>query len=86
VACSAEHLPFGDGAFGAAAAIAVLEHVPDERRALRELARVTRPGGQVFLAVPNSVERMPFPLHPPRNLQKSQRECQLFRTRSMRVY
>ena len=62
VACSAERLPFVDGAFGASAAIAVLEHVPDERRALRELARVTRPGGQVFLAVPNSVERMPFPL------------------------
>jgi len=62
VACSAERLPFGDGAFGASAAIAVLEHVPDERQALRELARVTRPGGQVFLAVPNSVERMPFPL------------------------
>jgi ubiquinone/menaquinone biosynthesis C-methylase UbiE len=62
VACSAERLPFTDRVFGGAAAIAVLEHVPDERRAIGELARVTRPGGQVFIAVPNSVERMPFPL------------------------
>ena len=62
VACSAERLPFADGAFGATAAIAVLEHVPDERQAIRELSRVTRKGGQVFLAVPNTVERMPFPL------------------------
>jgi len=62
VACGAEQLPFVDGAFGASAAIAVLEHVPDERRAIAELARVTRHGGGIFLAVPNSVERMPIPL------------------------
>jgi ubiquinone/menaquinone biosynthesis C-methylase UbiE/uncharacterized protein YbaR (Trm112 family) len=64
VVCGAERLAFADQAFGAATAIAVLEHVPDEQQALRELARVTRKGGRVFLAVPNSVERMPLPLRP----------------------
>ena len=30
----------------------VLEHVPDDRRAMRELARVLKPGGWAVLAVP----------------------------------
>jgi ubiquinone/menaquinone biosynthesis C-methylase UbiE len=62
VVCRAERLPFADGAFGGVASVAVLEHVPDDRGALAELARVTKPGGRVFLAVPNSIERLPAPL------------------------
>jgi ubiquinone/menaquinone biosynthesis C-methylase UbiE len=62
VIASAEHLPFADGAFGGAAAIAVLEHVPDDSRALAELARVTRPGGLVFMLVPNDLRLVPWPL------------------------
>jgi 2-polyprenyl-3-methyl-5-hydroxy-6-metoxy-1,4-benzoquinol methylase len=30
-----------------------IEHVPDPRRAVRELARVLRPGGRLFLTTPN---------------------------------
>ena len=64
VVCGAERLPFADGMFGSAAAIAVLEHLPDDHAALSELARVTAPGGRVFLAVPNALERMPALIRP----------------------
>jgi ubiquinone/menaquinone biosynthesis C-methylase UbiE len=62
VVCRAERLPFADAVFGGATSIAVLEHVPDDRQAIAELARVTRPGGRVFFAVPNSLDHVPFPL------------------------
>lgn len=40
-------LPFADNAFDVSHAHQVLQHVPDPVQALRELARVTRPGGLV---------------------------------------
>ena len=45
-------LPFADAAFDAAMSLDVLEHVPDFRAALREFARVLRPGGRLVLTVP----------------------------------
>lgn len=51
-------LPFADASYDHAAAFEVLEHHPEPRRALSELARVTRPGGRVFLSWP-----FIFPLH-----------------------
>lgn len=47
-----EPLPFADAAFDLAVALDVLEHVGDDARALRELARVVRPGGRLVLSVP----------------------------------
>ncbi len=44
-------LPFGDAAFDAALSLLVLNFVPDPERAVREMARVTRPGGVVAAAV-----------------------------------
>ena len=44
VCCSAERLPFASASFSSALAIAVLEHVPDDAAALREMARVLRVG------------------------------------------
>jgi SAM-dependent methyltransferase len=44
-------LPYGDAAFDAAVALLVLNFVPDEQRAAREMVRVTRPGGVVAAAV-----------------------------------
>jgi len=38
----AEHLPFADGEFDVAAAIEVLEHVPDPEHTVAEMARVAR--------------------------------------------
>jgi SAM-dependent methyltransferase len=45
-------LPFADGAFDLAVALDVLEHVADDRGALRELARVVAPGGRLLVTVP----------------------------------
>jgi SAM-dependent methyltransferase len=45
-------LPFADGAFDRVIAAEVLEHVPDDARALAELARVLRPGGTLAVTVP----------------------------------
>jgi SAM-dependent methyltransferase len=45
-------MPFPDGAFDRVIAAEVLEHIPDDWQALREIARVLRPGGQVAVTVP----------------------------------
>lgn len=43
----ATDLPYPDQAFDACRAATVLQHVPDPARVIREMARVTRPGGRV---------------------------------------
>ncbi|WP_299055376.1 methyltransferase domain-containing protein [uncultured Nocardioides sp.] len=45
-------LPFGDGEFDRVVAAEVLEHIPDDLRAIGELARVLRPGGTMAVTVP----------------------------------
>jgi SAM-dependent methyltransferase len=45
-------LPFPDGCFDKIVAAEVLEHIPDDTRALAELARVLRPGGAIAVTVP----------------------------------
>ncbi|HEX3698269.1 MAG TPA: methyltransferase domain-containing protein [Polyangia bacterium] len=47
---------FEDGCFGAIVCSHVLEHVPDDRKAMRELLRVLRPGGVAYIQVPLSGE------------------------------
>jgi SAM-dependent methyltransferase len=46
-AADAHRLPFGDDSFDVAHAHQVLQHLPDPVTALREMARVVRPGGYV---------------------------------------
>lgn len=46
-------LPFSDGAFGKTVSITALEFVRDGRRAVQELIRVTRRGGQLVIATLN---------------------------------
>jgi 2-polyprenyl-3-methyl-5-hydroxy-6-metoxy-1,4-benzoquinol methylase len=43
----------GSGSFDSAICTQVLEHVPDPRRAVTELARVLRPGGHLVVSVPH---------------------------------
>ena len=45
-------LPFPDAAFDLVCALDIVEHVGDDERALAELARVTSPGGVLFLSAP----------------------------------
>lgn len=47
-------LPFEDGAFDCAILCDVLEHLPDHVRAIRELARVVKPGGHAVVLTPNA--------------------------------
>ena len=58
VCCSAEKLPLASASTGSALAIAVLEHVPDDQAALRELARVLQPGGRAWVTVPHGLQNI----------------------------
>jgi len=46
------HLPFPDHTFDRVIAAEVLEHIPSDRAAMAELARVARPGATVAVTVP----------------------------------
>jgi SAM-dependent methyltransferase len=48
-------LPFADGSFDKTVSVAALEFVADEKRAVAELFRVTKPGGAVVVATLNSL-------------------------------
>jgi SAM-dependent methyltransferase len=50
--CDGTSLPFDDGAFDKVIAAEILEHVPDDQRAMAEVARVLRPGGVAAVTVP----------------------------------
>ena len=45
-------LPFADGAFDCVIASEILEHVPEDGRAITELVRVLKPGGTLAVTVP----------------------------------
>ena len=45
-------LPFADGTFDRVIASEVLEHIPNDVGAMRELARVLKPGGAMAVTVP----------------------------------
>jgi methionine biosynthesis protein MetW len=48
-----DRLPFPDGSFDLATCLEVLEHLFEPQIALAELRRVLRPGGAIFITVPN---------------------------------
>ncbi|MER5833172.1 HAD-IA family hydrolase [Streptomyces sp. NPDC002130] len=56
VQADAARLPLHDASSDFTLCAELLEHVPDPESVLGELSRVTRPGGLLVLAVPNSIE------------------------------
>lgn len=46
-------LPFGDGEFDAVVCLEGLEHLVNPVQLIAELARVTRPGGEIVISTPN---------------------------------
>lgn len=58
---SAEALGDQDATYDAVVAIETLEHVVDDRQAISEVARVLRPGGHLYITVPN--RGFPFETH-----------------------
>jgi SAM-dependent methyltransferase len=50
-----EFLPFATGSFDAVTCLGVFESLPDYTPALREIARVLRPGGLLVLSIPNAI-------------------------------
>jgi len=51
---SADRLPFSDASVDACLCIEVLEHLPDDAAAVREIARVLKPGGILVASVPSA--------------------------------
>lgn len=49
---SIESMPFADASFEVVTALDVIEHLDDDRAGLRELRRVTVPGGRLVVSVP----------------------------------
>jgi SAM-dependent methyltransferase len=60
---SAASLPFSEATFDGVLSVAVLEHVPDPRRCVSEIAKVLKPGGWVFAAVPGLQPYHGYPKH-----------------------
>ena len=50
---SAQEIPYQDGAFNVVIIKHIVEHLPDPEKAIREIGRVTEPGGVLILATPN---------------------------------
>jgi ubiquinone/menaquinone biosynthesis C-methylase UbiE len=60
VSAVADELPFEDGSFDAAVACLVLCTVPDQERALAELRRIVRPGGELRFYEHVHADRQPL--------------------------
>jgi len=55
-----DRLPFADGSFDRVMCTEVLEHIPDDRRTIREIMRVLRPGGTAAVSVPDQLTESIF--------------------------
>lgn len=77
---SVTEIPFGDGEFDVVCSFKVLAHVPDIRKALREMARVTRPGGVVLAEFynPLSFRGLAKRLGPAGAISDKRRESEVF--------
>lgn len=58
VVCSAERLPFKREIFSGISSIAVLEHLPHDDQAIKEIFRTAKANARVFVTVPNAYKRI----------------------------
>jgi SAM-dependent methyltransferase len=63
ILCFGDSLPIDDDVFDGVLCIAVLEHVPDPFKMVRELVRVTRPGGKIIADWPFLAPLHGYPHH-----------------------
>jgi SAM-dependent methyltransferase len=56
----ATRLPFGDGSFDMVTMFDLLEHVPEDKKAISEALRVLRPQGSLLISSPNESWRYPY--------------------------
>jgi ubiquinone/menaquinone biosynthesis C-methylase UbiE len=53
VQCDAQHMQFADRSFDIVISCETIEHIPDPLAAVREMYRVCKPGGALYLTTPN---------------------------------
>jgi ubiquinone/menaquinone biosynthesis C-methylase UbiE len=58
VTADAQNLPFDEGSFDIVISCETIEHVPDQRAAVREMYRVCKAGGTLYLTTPNYLNFM----------------------------
>ena len=72
-------LPIADGLADVTAAVEVIEHLENPRAFVRELARITRPGGFVVLTTPNQLSGLSLLTLLVKGVVQSSRKAQLGR-------
>jgi SAM-dependent methyltransferase len=85
VAADLTALPFTDGAFDLVVCSHVLEHVADDRAAMRELHRVVRPGGRAAIQTPVNYEQA-LTYEDPAVAEPDERERRFSQADHVRVY
>ena len=78
-------LPFDDGAYELIVANHVLEHIPDDQRAMAEINRVLAPGGVALLQVPFSL-KLPKTIEGLGHETESTRICRYGQADHVRLY
>ncbi len=81
----ATQLTYADASFDLVIANHVLEHIPDDRKAMREFYRVLKPGGQAIVQIPYSTT-LPATLEDPSITDPAQRAQVFGQSDHVRLY
>lgn len=64
IVCSAEHLPFKKELFDYVSAISLLEHLENDEQVIRNVQKIIKTNGYLYVCVPNTYKKMWFFLRP----------------------